>query len=186
VKITGNRHFDQRQLADQVAVRRGQFLSHGKFSNDLVSRSVSNLTAYYRNAGYADVQVQSQVVEHEPNVDVTFRVSEGDLTRVETLEVQGNKAVALAKLAPKGLGLKAGQPYSQTRLDRDRSQVIATYLELGYPNATFRWSVKPLAGSSIVLPLPTSSMRARMPTFQTLYSWVMSIRSWDLFSATPR
>ena len=148
VRITGNRHFDEGQLADQVVVQKGQFLSHGKFSNDLVSRTVSNLTAYYRNAGYADVQVQSQVNEHERNVEVAFRVNEGDLTRVETLEVQGNKTVALAKLAPKGLKLKAGQPYSQTRLDRDRSQIIATYLELGYPNATFRWAVKPLAGSS--------------------------------------
>jgi outer membrane protein assembly factor BamA len=148
VKITGNRHFDQGQLADQVVVQRAQFLSHGKFSNDQVTRSVNNLTAYYRNAGYADVQVQSQVNEHERNVEVTFRISEGELTRVETLEVQGNKTAALAKLAPKGLKLKAGQPYSQSRLDSDRSQIIATYLELGYPNATFRWSVKPLAGAS--------------------------------------
>ena len=148
VKITGNRHFDQGELADQVVVRRSQFLSRGKFSNDLVSRSVSNLTAYYRNAGYADVDVQPQVNDQDGKVAVTFRISEGDLTRVETLEVQGNKTAALAKLAPKGLKLKAGQPYSQSRLDRDRSQIIAAYLELGYPNATFRWSVKPLPGTS--------------------------------------
>ncbi len=148
VKIAGNRHFDQGQLADQVVVQKAQFMSHGKFSNDLENRSISNLTAFYRNAGYADVQVQSQVIEHGRNVEVTFRISEGDLTRVETLEVQGNKTAALAKLAPKGLNLKAGQPYSQSRLDKDRSQIIATYLELGYPNATFRWSVKPLPSAS--------------------------------------
>ena len=53
------------------------------------------------------------------------------------------KPQPVAKLAPKGLNLKAGQPYSQSRLDKDRSQIIASYLELGYPNATFRWSVKP-------------------------------------------
>ena len=87
--------------------------------------------------------MQPQVIEHERNVEVTFRITEGELTRVETLEVQGNKTAALAKLAPKGLNLKAGQPYSQSRLDKDRSQIIANYLELGYPNATFRWSVKP-------------------------------------------
>ena len=62
MKITGNRHFDQDKLADQVVVEKAQFLSHGKFSNDLVNRSVNNLTAYYRDAGYADVQVESQVI----------------------------------------------------------------------------------------------------------------------------
>jgi hypothetical protein len=148
VKITGNRHFDQGQLADQVVVQRVQFLSHGKFSNDLVSRSVSNLTAYYRNAGYADVQVQPQVVEHGQNVEVTFGITESERTNVETLNVEGNKTQTLAKLAPKGLNLKAGQPYSQARLDKDRSEIIANYLQLGYPNATFRWSVKPLPGAS--------------------------------------
>jgi outer membrane protein assembly factor BamA len=148
VKITGNRHFDQRKLADQVVVQRAQFLSHGKFNNDLVNRSVSNLTAYYRDAGYPDVQVQPQVIEHEQKVDVTFRITEGQLTSVETLNVEGNKTQSVGKLAPKGLNLKAGQPYSQSRLDNDRSQIIASYLELGYPNATLRWSVKPVAGAS--------------------------------------
>ena len=62
MKITGNRHFDRDKLADQVVVEKAEFLSRGKFSNDLVTRSVSNLTAYYRDAGYADVQVVSQVV----------------------------------------------------------------------------------------------------------------------------
>ncbi|MGD0226515.1 MAG: POTRA domain-containing protein [Terriglobia bacterium] len=148
VKITGNRHFDQGMLADQVVVQSAQFLSHGKLSNDLVNRSVANLTAYYRAAGYADVQVQSHVIEHEPKVEVTFRITEGELTRVETLDVQGNKTEPLAKLAPRGLNLKAGQPYSQSRLDKDRSEIIANYLELGYPNATFRWSVRPLGAGS--------------------------------------
>ena len=129
-------------------VQKAHFLSHGKFSNDLLSRSVNNLTAYYHNAGYADVQVKPQVIEQGRNVDVTFRISEGELTRVEALNVEGNKTQPLAKLAPKGLNLKAGQPYSQSRLDKDRSQIIASYLELGYPNATFRWSVKPVAGAS--------------------------------------
>ncbi len=148
VKITGNRHFDRDKLEDQVVVQKAEFLSRGKFSNDLLTRSVSNLTAYYRDAGYGEVQVQPQVAEHERNVEVTFRITEGELTRVQTLELQGNKRAPVSKLAPKGLNLKAGQPYSQSRLDKDRSDIIANYLELGYPNATFRWAVKPVAGAS--------------------------------------
>ena len=143
VKIAGNRHFDQTALAHQVVVQRARFLSHGKFNNDLLERTVNNLTAYYGAAGYPDATVQPQVIKHELNLEVTFRISEGELTRVANLEIQGNKTQDIAKLAPKRLNLKAGQPYSQSRLDKDRSQIIASYLRLGYPDATLRWSVNP-------------------------------------------
>jgi outer membrane protein insertion porin family len=143
VKIAGNRHFDQATLADQVAVQRARFFSHGKFNNDLLERTASNLTAYYGAAGYPDAKVQPAVIKHDRNLEVTFRISEGELTRVANLEIQGNKTQDIAKLVPKGLNLKTGQPYSQSRLDKDRSQIIASYLRLGYPNATLRWSVKP-------------------------------------------
>jgi outer membrane protein insertion porin family len=148
VRITGNNHFDEGHLADQVVIQKAHFFSHGKFSNDLLSRSVKNLTVYYRDAGYQDVQVQPQVIDHEAKVDVTFRITEGELTRVETLDVEGNTSQTLARLAPDGLNLKPGQPYSQSRLDEDRNQIIATYLDLGYPNATLRSTVKPDAGGS--------------------------------------
>ena len=143
VKIAGNRRFDQAVLADQVVVQRARLLSHGKFSNDLMDRSVNNLTAFYGAAGYPDAKVQPEVIKHDRNLDVTFRISQGELTRVQNLEIQGNKTQTIANLAPNGLNLKAGQPYSQLRLDKDRSQIIASYLRLGYPNATLRWSVNP-------------------------------------------
>jgi outer membrane protein insertion porin family len=147
VRIAGNRHFDEGFLDDQLAVQKAQFflLSHGKFSNDLLNRSVTNLTNFYRSAGYSEVQVQPQISDHEGRVEITFRIREGELTRVAKLDVQGNRTQSLGRLVPKGLNLKPGQPYSQSRLDKDRSRIIASYLELGYPNATLRWSVKPAA-----------------------------------------
>src|ERR1019366_6116762 len=89
-----------------------------------------------------DVMVKPDVRAQQHKVEVPFRITEGALTQVQSLNVEGNKTQTLAKLAPKGLNLKPGQPYSQTRLDKDRSQIIATYLNLGYPNATLRSSIK--------------------------------------------
>ena len=82
------------------------------------------------------------------NIDVTFQITEGELTRVEALHVEGNKTQTLATLAPKGLNLKAGEPYSQSRFNKDRSHIIARYLELGYPNATLKASLQPGPGDS--------------------------------------
>jgi outer membrane protein assembly factor BamA len=144
VRISGNRHFSQVELAGQLTVQKAEFFSHGKSNNDLLSSSVKNLKAYYQNAGYADADVESHVAEHGRNVEVTFRIREGELTRVDALNVIGNKTQPLEKLAPAGLNLKPGEPYSQARLTKDRSQIIAHYLDLGYPNATLLWSVNPV------------------------------------------
>lgn len=146
VKITGNLHLEESELRDQVVVQKDLFL-HGRFNNDLMSRSINNLTASYHNAGYQDVRVEPQFVDRGQSIEVTFRITEGEITSVEALNLEGNKTQTLAALAPTGLILTSGQPYSQSRLDKDRSQIIANYLELGYPNATLKWSVDPVGGN---------------------------------------
>jgi outer membrane protein insertion porin family len=142
VKVAGNHHFSEADLDDQVVVEKGRFYSRGKFSQDLMNRSVKNLTAFYQDAGYADVQVQPDVVDREPKVYVTFKISEGEQSLVDSLRIEGNKTQAIAVLAPAGLKLKPGQPYSRTRLDQDRSQIVATYLNSGYLNADFKSTAK--------------------------------------------
>ena len=146
VSIAGNRRFNKEELMDQVGVQKGHFFSRGKFDQRLLNRSVENLTAFYRNAGLADVQVQPNVVDREHKVNVIFKISEGEPTLVESLHVEGNKARTVAALTPNGLQLKAGQPYSRFRLDQDRNQIVASYLNLGYPNVDFKSTVKPIAG----------------------------------------
>ena len=77
VSVTGNQQLDEDDLMEQVVVRPGGFLSRGKFSQDLLKRSVNNLAALYRNAGFTDVQVQPDVVDRERQVDVNFKIAEG-------------------------------------------------------------------------------------------------------------
>ncbi len=146
VRVAGNRHSTPRELAGQIVVQKARFLSRGKYNTDLVERTVNNLTAYYQATGYSDVKVHSQVKKQGNNLNVTFQIDEGELTRVAQLEIEGNGTQPVAKIAPRGFYLKAGLPFSQARLDKDRSEIVAGYLELGYPNASLRWSVHPAPG----------------------------------------
>ncbi len=148
VSVTGNQQLDDDDLMEQVVVQPGGFLSRGKFSQDLQKRSVNNLAALYRNAGFTDVQVQPDVVDRERQVDVNFKIAEGKPTLVESLKVEGNKTQTIAALAPDGLNLEQGQPYSRARLDKDRNQIVASYLNLGYLNANFKSTVEPVADNS--------------------------------------
>ena len=148
VAITGNRHFDQSDLEGQILVKKARFFSRGKFSQDLLNTSVTNLQAFYGNAGFADVRVVPRLVDHEPKVDVTFDITEGPQTVVDELKIEGNARESVSALAPYGLKIKRGQPYSAYRLDQDRNQIVSVYLNEGYPNVTFRATVNRLPGES--------------------------------------
>jgi outer membrane protein assembly factor BamA len=145
VVLAGNQRLKRKDLMGQVIVEKGHFLSRGKFSQELVNRSVDNLRAYYRNNGFGEVKVLSQVADRAPNIYVTFRITEGPQTLVSSFHMEGNKTQSLGKLAPHGLNMKPGKPYSPSLLDSDRNQIVATYLDLGYANVSFKSTVNPVA-----------------------------------------
>lgn len=146
VQVTGNRHIDADDLKDQIVVQKARFFSHGKFSQELLDRSVQNLEAYYQDQGFLDVKVTPSAVEREPHVDVSFHIDEGPRTMVSAVTVEGNRSQPLAKLAPHGLIMHSGVPYSGSRIKQDRNRIVAGYLDLGYPNATFRSTATPASG----------------------------------------
>jgi outer membrane protein assembly factor BamA len=148
VALTGNRHFSDADLRGQIVLQKARFFSRGKFSEDLLNTSVKNLQAFYRNAGFEDVQVIPHVIDHERAVDVNFDITEGPQTIVDSFRIEGNNAEPLATVAPEGLRLATGKPYSPYRLGQDRNQIVALYLNDGYPNVAFRSTVNRLPGDS--------------------------------------
>jgi len=83
VHFEGNHYFSDKQLQDHIPIKKAHLLfSRGKLSNDLVRKSVASLTNLYINEGFAKVKVEPRVRDHEPQIDVTFRIVEGDQDRV--------------------------------------------------------------------------------------------------------
>src|SRR5581483_6929872 len=89
-------------------------------------------------------KVEPDVVDRDPNVFVTFKITEGPQTIVNALNLDGNKTQSVQSLAPKGLQLAPGKPYSLELLTKDRDRIVASYLNLGYPNVVFRSAVTPV------------------------------------------
>ncbi|HEX7959577.1 MAG TPA: POTRA domain-containing protein, partial [Terriglobales bacterium] len=141
VNIAGNQHISDEELRPVLKVSKARFFSRGQYSEKLVRTSVNNLRRVYQANGFSSVQVTPQVEDRNGNLAVTFRVDEGPQDIVETLRLEGN-TVPEAQLAPQGLRLAPGQPYSTKRVDDDRSQIMAQYLRFGFLNATFRPTAK--------------------------------------------
>jgi outer membrane protein assembly factor BamA len=137
VGFAGNQRFNNQELQSHVSVEEGHFFSHGKYSDDLVRRSTTNLRDTYRAAGYSQAEVVPKVARNKGDIEVIFQVTENPVDLVKDLKIEGNKAVSEADFAPNGMNLGPGKAYSQELVAKDRSQIMARYLTLGYLNATF-------------------------------------------------
>jgi outer membrane protein insertion porin family len=144
VEFQDNREFSSRDLRVRVPVKQARMFlfSRGKFSSRLQRQSVTRIESLYRNAGYPQVNVTSEVARDAGNVRVLFRVDEGARDIVASLVVQGNKSIPETKLMPEGLNLQPGKPYSRELLKRDRDQIMAAYLRQGFLIAEFRSEVQ--------------------------------------------
>ncbi|MGH9573887.1 MAG: POTRA domain-containing protein [Candidatus Acidiferrales bacterium] len=145
VDFSGNRSFSDKDLASQVAVKPGfLFLTRGRFSQELLNKSVTSLTQLYRDAGFQNVSINPKVQDFDPQVYVTFQIAEGRQDRVASLHLEGNASQTLAALSRKyPLQMRVGQAYSAKLMDTDRNQILAAYLDLGYLNATVQPSASP-------------------------------------------
>jgi outer membrane protein assembly factor BamA len=135
IEFHGNDHFTDKDLKSHVPVTKGtKYLpfSHGKYSEQLVRKGAKNIEGLYHGAGYSQVKVTPKVVRDGGNLQLAFQVEEGVRDVVETLQVEGNKSLSQQQIAPKGMNLEPGKPYSAQLLNKDRDQIMATYLDRGY------------------------------------------------------
>jgi outer membrane protein insertion porin family len=141
VEIAGNRSLSGSELRGQVKVEKAGLLSlfsRGKFSNQLVRQSVTNLQKVYQAEGFSSVKVTPDIARTGGNIDAKFHIEEGPRDVVGALHLDGNQNVSVDELAPQGLKLGEGQPYSSKKVDEDRNQIMAQYLRMGFLNVNFR------------------------------------------------
>ncbi len=144
VQIVGNHKVPEGDLRGHVAVQKARFFSHGKFSQQLARKSADSLKKVYESEGFSSVEVTPEIAENNGNIVIKFRIVEGPQDTVESLNLTGNNAVTESKLAPEGLKVSEGQPYSTKKVDEDRNQILAQYLRMGYLNASFRATARPV------------------------------------------
>ena len=143
IVFQGNHQIAEPALLALVTVKKSHFWSHGSVSEKLATQSANNVQALYRDRGYEDARVTTQMLEHESKVEVVFKIEEGPQTLVQNVVVTGNANIPVDQLAvPVGLLLHAGAPFSPRKLADDRNRISANYLNRGYLNAEVKATVK--------------------------------------------
>ena len=149
VKVEGNKYFDSDTLQALLNVHAADTIDrHGIYSQALVSADIGALEGVYRNNGFADVKVtpeasapDSTIVAAEgqqaiaknrtAQLNVIYRVNEGQQTRVSAVKVEGNEHVEAAKLTVL-MNTAPGQLLSPQNLAGDRDALVSEYLNRGF------------------------------------------------------
>jgi len=131
----GNRALSANDLLKHTPLRRTHFFVHGSFSAQLLKTSVTNIQALYQNVGYDEVKVTPETKERNRKLDVIFKIVEGPQTTIASVNIVGNREISYQELSKKpGFQLRPGGPFSPGKMNSDRNQIVATYLDEGYPN----------------------------------------------------
>jgi outer membrane protein insertion porin family len=143
VHFDGNKYFADADLRSHVPLKKARLIIyHGKYSDQLVKKSVASLTSMYKQAGFADVKIEPNVEDHEPQIDVTFVITEGEQDKVKSLKIVDKRGDTVkSPIDAASLNLQPGKPYSPPLLEQDRNHIVAEYLNHGFLNAHFESGV---------------------------------------------
>src|SRR5215813_3188680 len=107
-----------------IATKGGQTFSRSKLGRDMI-----RLNDYYKDSGYAYVNItpQTQVNGENRTVDVTFEIEKGQKVYFERINILGNTKTR-DKVIRREMKIGEGELYSQTNLDISKARITA----LGY------------------------------------------------------
>lgn len=150
VSVVGNHYFDSATLKDLLGVHEADLTDHhGLYSQALLASDLSTLEDVYKNNGFPDVKVTTEVnpienpgangqektrTANTSGISVLYQISEGPQQRVESVELDGNQHVATDALLPL-MNTSPGQLLSLRNLAGDRDAIRTSYLDRGFDQA---------------------------------------------------
>ena len=139
VAFEGNREVDKATLTSEVQLRPRSVFTRAKAQAD-----VQRILDVYRRQGRFAASVEPKIIELENNrVNVVFEISEGGATKVQAINIIGNKAFSDSQLrdvittTQSGLFdfIKGTNIYDPDRLALDKELLRQYYLKNGYADA---------------------------------------------------
>ena len=138
VNISGNKAYPEATLLKLLESGKKKklsfFGSKNKYAKEKLVGDIDKLTSFYRDRGYLNFRVISSPVslsKDKKSVVVNINIKEGDQFRVGKVSVAGNSGLS-QKEAAKLVTLKEGQIFSQTQLNKMRTNIKTRLGKDGY------------------------------------------------------
>jgi outer membrane protein assembly complex protein YaeT len=149
LNFDGNRAITDEALATAIATTRSswfarfflvRWLGIGEkryFDEQEFRRDVVRLDVFYRRSGYPHVQIDTVVRRTPENVYITFKIVEGEPTRVTSLTVSGLDSLPekIRSVMLVDLPLRQGDPFNRYVMQVTADTITRRLRDRGYPSA---------------------------------------------------
>jgi outer membrane protein insertion porin family len=149
LEILGNKYFHREDIRERMAMQpAGGLILWGIFSQGLLARDIQSIQNLYQSNGFLEAKAAPQVEDNyqdKGRLKVTLTINEGPQTKVGKLTIEGNAALSSDEI--RGIiAATEGQPYSDSLLVSDQTEVMDAYYNRGFSNVRFDYSTQPQPG----------------------------------------
>jgi outer membrane protein assembly complex protein YaeT len=132
IATTNSSWFARFFLVRWIGVGEKRYFDEQEFRRDVV-----RLDVFYRRSGYPHVQIDTIVRRTPQNVYITFKIAEGEPTRVTDLTVTGVDTLPEKVRAPMlvDLPLRQGDPFNRYIMQVTADTITRRLRDRGYPTA---------------------------------------------------
>ncbi len=125
----------------------------GSTDEDLLEDSTNRIEDYLKAQGYREAIAPHTREEADGELLITFTVHRGAQYRVASMNVAGNTSIPLSEFAD-NLRLRAGQPFSASKLDADVAMLEDLYRRRGFASAKVQGATERETGDAVAPQIP--------------------------------
>src|SRR5258705_1491389 len=125
------------------------FTDRRRTTREALGDDITNLRVYYWRRGYREAQVDTVLTPAKRGVAVTFRIVEGEATRVGTLTVTQRAPVLSATELEDAVALHEGEPLSLVALDSTLARLKVAVWNHGFGDVRIDTIVPPPDASHV-------------------------------------
>jgi outer membrane protein insertion porin family/translocation and assembly module TamA len=123
------------------------FIDRRRTTPDALGEDITRLRVYYWRRGFREATVDTALKPTKRGVAVTFRIVEGEPTRIAALTVDQRSPVLSPRELARAVAVEEGDPLSLVALDTTLDRLHVAIWNHGYGDASIDTSITPLGSS---------------------------------------
>ena len=135
VEISGNTHFDNKDIQKQMLTRLPGIFDPGRYIPETLELDTIAIKTLYAQEGYMEPLVESDAVlsEEKQKALISIDIEEGPRTLIDTMEIRGLTVLG-EKEAYDAISLKPGLPFRNYMVRSDENTLSGLISPYGYPH----------------------------------------------------
>lgn len=133
IRVFGNQAFLERKVLKLMKTRKDTLFTSGNFEEDTFNEDLERIRSFYRQAGFADVIVESELRygPQKQRMYITLKIQEGRRYLAGRIKITGNVLFPTEEIEG-ALKMMEEEVFSQYNLRQDIARIQRYYFEQGY------------------------------------------------------